>query len=541
MWQTLSSLLNNSPVLLSVIISLGILIGKIKVFNFSLDSAGILFVALLFGHFGFLLPSDFLTLGMMFFLYSVGMEAGPTFFHSFRKEGVRLSMGAALIVLSGMTITLIYSWIANIPADTAAGMFAGSLTSTPGLAVAVELTSASKAPAAYGLTYSFGILGLVLFIKLGSKILQSKITSATKQLEQEEKENYPPIHYHHIQLSNPNLFGVQIKNTGLAKIAPVVISRLLRKGSSTAMVVSGETELLKGDLLRIVGTEKNVSKAELYLGKRTRKKIEFSGNLINRKILISKKNFFGHPLQSLNLAETFNVRVTRITRENVQVAPRPNFILRMGDALHILGTPESVENVTRLLGNDAHQIQTTNVFSTFLGIMLGVLLGKVSVPFPLIGSLQLGLSGGVLLAGILAGYFARTGPILWEIPWSGKHFLREAGLSLFLAVVGTSSGAHFMETIESEGLSLFMGGILVTLFTIIFAWIILRKFLHINPIRALGVLSGGMTSTPGLAAATSVSDHPQLGMAYAGVYPVALVMMIISMKILLFLLLLIKL
>lgn len=533
MWQAFLSFLHNSPVLLTIIITLGIVFGKIKIFNFTFDSAGILFVALFFGHFGFLLPNDFLTLGMMFFLYSVGIEAGPTFFHSFRKEGLRLSMGAAWLVFSGMSATLLFAWWNNIPADTAAGMFAGSLTSTPGLAVAVELTSASTAPSAYGLTYTFGILGVVLFVKLAAKFLHNPLVRATDDLEKEESEKYPPVHHHHIALSNPNLYGVRVKDIGLASVALVVISRLLRKGSKTAIMVTGETELRNGDKLRIVGTEDDLAKAELYLGKKTRQKIEFGGDFVNRKILVSKKNVVGRPLRSLNLAEAFNVQVTRITRENMQVAATPGFVLRMGDALHILGAPESVENVTRILGNNAHQIQATNVFSTFLGILLGVLIGKISLPLPVIGSLQLGISGGVLMAGILAGYFARSGPILWEIPWSGKKFLREVGLSLFLAVVGTSAGAHFMQTIKSEGLSLFLGGVFITVFSLVVGWLFLWKVLKINLIKALGVLSGGMTSTPGLAAAASVSDHPQLGMAYSGVYPVALVMMIVCIKLLL--------
>lgn len=531
-----SPLLQNGPVLLTVIITLGILLGNIKVFHFSLDSAGIIFVALFFGHYGFLLSQDFLTLGLMLFLYSVGIEAGPTFFYSFRKDGLRLNLAATLVVLSGVLATIVFSLLANISVDTAAGMFAGSLTSTPGLAVAVELTSPQKAPAAYGLTYSFGIIGVVLFVKLLPRFLTKQLPLAEQELDKEEKERFPRILYHNIILNNPNLYGVKIKDIGLKAIAPVVISRLLRQGDRNAVMVSGETPLQKGDRMRIVGSEKDLTKAELYLGKKTTQKIEFGGDLVNKKILVSKKNFVGQRLKNLNLAETFNVQVTRITRANTEMTADANFILRMGDSLHVLGAPESIQNVIRLLGDDAHKIQATNVFSTFLGLLIGVILGQISFPLPFVGSIQLGLSGGVLFAGILVGYLGRSGPVLWEVPWSGKKFLREVGLALFLAVVGTSAGEHFVDTVKGEGLLLFSGGIFITIFSLSVSWFIVRPILKINIIKMFGVLTGGMTSTPGLAATSSVSTNPQLAMSYASVYPVSLVMMIVSMKLLIFVL-----
>lgn len=533
MLNAISQLLHNGPILLTVIVTLGILLGKIEIFHFSLDSSGIIFVALIFGHFGYLLPQDFLTLGIMLFLYSVGIEAGPKFFHSFRKEGLTLNIGAAFVVLSGFVATLLFAFVANIPADTAAGMFAGSLTSTPGLAVAVEMTSAQHAPAAYGLTYSFGIIGVVLFAKLMPKIFRMDIKAAEQELEQEEKEKFPPISYHHVLLNNPNLYGIKVKSIGLSSVANVVISRLKRNDSKHAVMVNGETQLQKGDLLRLVGTDVELSKAEMYLGKKTRQKIEFGGGeAINKKILVSKKNFVGQVLSQMNLTETFNVQVTRVTRQNVQMTANPHLRLRMGDALHVLGKPESVQNVIRLLGNDAHKIQATDVFSTFLGLLLGALISQISIPLPFLGFIKPGLSGGILIAGILAGYFGRSGPVLWEMPWAGKKFLREIGLSLFLAVVGTSAGAKFFATIEAQGLLLFGGGIFVTVFSLASGWFILRKILKVNLVKAFGVLTGGMTSTPGLAAATSLSSNPQLAMAYAGVYPSALVTMIVSMKLL---------
>ena len=527
------TLLSNSVFLLFAIIILGEGLGHIRVKSFSFGSAAIIFVAMAFGHFGYMLPSEFQTLGLVLFIYSVAVTAGPGFFTSFKKQGVNLAIGAVTIIVLAGFMTILCCWLFNFDVSTGAGLFAGALTSSPGLAVAVEAVEGNAA-AAYGVTYAGGIISVIVFVNLLPKILQIDLKSEEMSMGKERTENNPPFTFHHVEVTNTNLFGNKIIDLKLKEIAPVVLTRLLRRDAKEPILVTGETVLCEGDKLRIAGREKDLARIELFLGKPVDGEIAFNKILTKKSIIVSKSSAAGHTVGFLNLRETFGVQATRITRNEIDLPASSTTKLHLGDIIHVVGEENALKNVSRILGNDVKQTYKVNLLPILIGLVAGFILGQVPFNLPLIGHFSLGVTGGVLVSGLILGYLYKTGPFIWEMPTTANSFIRELGLMFFLATVGTKTGATILETITSQGAELIVAGLVVTITPMIACVALCKYVLKIPFLRTLGVLTGGMTSTPGLAAVTSYTNSSYPSSAYATVYPVGLIGMIIGTKVLVY-------
>lgn len=523
-------LLGNPVFLLLVVILAGEAVGRVRLGAFSLGSSAILFVALVFGDLGYVLPLDFQELGLLLFIYSIGLEAGPGFVSSFRSMGLRLTAGALTIVCTGLLAALGCSLLLDLDADTTAGVLAGALTSTPGLAVAVENAGAGGAPAAYGVTYVFGVVGVIVWVKLLPRLLRIEPRADEEALAAEEQADHPVMTFRHLKLTNPNLFGRTVAEIGLQRVARVTITRLLRAGATEPVLVYGDTRLADGDRLRVVGRPDDLDKVSLFLGHAIEDSIQFNRVLTSRTIVLSKRELVGTTLGVLNLRTTCNVQVSRIVRSGVELPPDANLRLHMGDVLHVVGGERSLRNVSRVFGNDIGAAFAPSLLSILAGLLLGVLAGQLPLYFPFVGEFVLGSAGGVLLAGLVLGRLHNTGPFLWSVPAPTNGFLRDLGLMLFLATVGTRAGATIVPTVETQGLPLLLAGGAVTLAPLVVGTLVGRRLLGLPLLRLLGVLTGGMTSTPGLAATTTISAKPYASTAYATVYPAALMGMILAVK-----------
>lgn len=525
-------LLSNHIFLLLLITLLGMALGRLRYKSFSLGSSGIIFVALVFGHFGFTLPTDFQTLGLVLFIYSIGLQAGPGFLHSLRSGGLQLTLGTFAIIAIGFVTTLIASWIFGFDAGVAAGLFAGALTSTPGLAVAVEMAGSAGAPAAYGLTYFFGVTGVILFIQLLPKLMRVSIQGEEEKLNEEIAKANLPFTFHHIELTNPNVFDRKVKDLGLSGIAPVVITRLLRPGADEPELVGADTVLRAGDHLRIAGREPDLEKIQLFLGRPIEQEFEFDRAFAKKYIVVSKRNVIGMSLKQLNCREVFNVQLARITRNGIDLPATQNLRLHMGDTVHAIGDSRALENVAKIFGNNVEEMHTISLLPIFIGLLAGFLVGKIPLFIPFGGTFYLGTTGGVLVSGILLSNLYKSGPFIWEIPATANSFIRELGLVLFLATIGTQTGATILTTLSRQGFDLFIAGIAVTLVSLGSSVFICRSMLRLPYLPMLGVITGSMTSTPGLAAATDQSATHYASSAYATVYPAALIGMILFTKLL---------
>jgi len=466
------------------------------------------------------------------FIYSIGLQAGPGFLRSLKSSGLKLTIGALGIIATGFLTVLTAAWIFKFDASVAAGLFAGALTSTPGLAVAVEMAGSAGAPAAYGLTYFFGVIGVILFVQLLPKLMKISIAEEEQMLNEEISKANLPFSILHIELTNPNIFGKQVKELRIGAIAPVVITRLLREGASEPELVGAETELKQGDHLRIIGRHEDLAKIQLFLGSPIEKEIEFDRVLTKKYILVSKESVVGMSIAQLNCRELFNVQISRITRNGIDLPVTKTLRLHMGDTLHAVGDSRSLKNLAKVCGDNVKELYSINLLPIFIGLFLGFVLGMIPLYLPFAGKFTLGTTGGVLVAGILLSNLYKTGPFIWEIPSTANSFIRELGLILFMATVGTKTGATILTTLSAHGAQLFFCGIAVTLIPLITAIIICRVFLKLPFLRMLGIMTGAMTSTPGLASVSTLSNTHYASSSYATVYPVALIGMILFTKLL---------
>lgn len=525
-------LLHNPIFLLLLVIILGDAIGRLRLLNFQFGTSAIVFVALAFGHAGFVLPKEFQTLGLVLFIYSVGLQAGPGFLSSFKSHGLRQTLGASSMVVAAFLTSAVLCLALGFDAGTGAGLLAGAMTSTPGLAVAVEMADPSAAASAYGLTYTFGVLSVIVFVKLLPRVLGIDIAAEEQALRRQISEQHPPLMHHHVKVTNRNLFGKRIKDIHLREVAPVTITRLLRLGGSEPELVSGETELREGDRLRVVGRQADLETVELFIGEKVDEEVAFDRVLVHRDIVVSKRQAAGQPIAALNPRTVFNVQIARVCRSGMELPATAETRLHVGDTLRVVGDARSVSNMAKLLGNDVEATFTASVLAILLGLFVGFLVGQIPFPLPWVGTFKLGTTGGVLLAGLVLSGLYKTGPVIWAVPSTTNHFLRDLGLMLFLATVGTAAGATIVDTLRTQGLGLFLAGIAVSIVPLVLSVVVCRYVLKLPFLRMLGVVAGGMTSTPGLAAASSVSSTAFASSAYATVYPVALIGMIVVAKLL---------
>jgi putative transport protein len=523
----------SSPVfLLFAILLCGEVVGRIRFRSFSLGTTAILIVALGFGYYGQVLPQLVQTLGLTLFIYSIGLQAGPGFVSSLRATGLRLSLGAAAVVFLGFVTCLGVCLLLGYGPGMGAGILAGALTSTPGLAAAIELTGDPATASAYGVTYLFGVVGVVLCIKLLPAILRVNVQREEAAVRAEAVTGHPPLAVHHLVVNNPNVFGKSVRTLALRDVAAVTLTRIQPSGASSATLVTADTILEEGDRVRVVGTERDLEKVHLLVGRRTDEEILFSEDLAARAIIVSSKKVVGKRLASLNLIEVFNVRISRIHRNGFDLTPSPEMRIRQGDVATVVGHQSSVANVGKLFGDDLESTYAADVFALVAGILVGFVVGRIPIPVPVVGEIRLGVTGGVLIAGIVLGGLYNTGRVIWALPGPANQLLRQLGLMFFLAAVGTGAGATIVPTLRSHGAALLFSGIVVTVVPLVGGVLLCRRALGLHLFHTLGVISGGMTSTPGLAAAATLSTGHAASAAYATVYPTALVTMIICSKLL---------
>ena len=347
--------------------------------------------------------------------------------------------------------------------------------------------------------------------------------------EQEEQANYPKVMSANFIVENVNIDGKSLSRINLREIANATLSRVMH--NDIAVTPSKDTILNLGDRVRAVGTDEALERVRLIIGKRTDEEIPLSKGYDVQWVLVSNKNVAHKTVEQINLLENYNANITRIRRSGIDIVPKPKSQIRFGDKLMIACDTESMEEVMRFLGNNAKRLSETDFLPIALGIVFGILLG--SLKLPLFGGLSfsLGLTGGVLAAAIILSQIGKTGPIIWTMSGSANQLLRRLGLLFFLSAIGTEAGSHFFATISQYGIKLFLVSAIITIVPLVVGTIVGKVFFRINFLLLLGTLAGGMTSTPGLAAIDPMSDCNTPQIAYATVYPIALVFVIICAQI----------
>jgi len=522
-------LFSSSYFVLFLIIVIGFIIGRIKIKGISLDVSAVIFVALVFGHFGLVVPKDFQNLGLVLFIFTIGIQAGPSFFESFKKNGRELAILATILIVSSGIITFCIFYFFGLDKNLVIGLLNGALTSTPGLAAAIDSTGSPLASIGYGIGYPFGVIGVILFVSFLPKILRLNIKEEEKKYKQEITTDFPEILKKHFIVENENVIGKTLGELNIRFMTKAVISRIMQ--NNIVLVPDSKIIFQKGDIIKAVGTKEALERIKILIGSETITEIPTDTNYDVRSILVTNKDVVKKTLGQLNILDTYHATITRIRRSGINISPSPSSKLQFGDKLVVVCHKDNMKDVSRIFGDDTSKLSSTDFLPIATGIILGILVGKISLNFDNF-SFSLGLTGGILMVALVLGRTGKTGPILWTMTGAANQLLRQFGLLFFLAAVGTSAGTSLVETFQKYGLELFIYGIIITMLPMIITTVIARYILKLNILTLLGTLTGSMTSTPGLAAVDNMVDVDAPAIAYATVYPIAMVLLIIVVQIL---------
>ena len=499
-----ADLLNSSYFALFLIVALGFMLGRIKIKGLSLDVSAVIFIALLFGHFGVIIPKELGNFGLVLFIFTIGIQAGPGFFDSFRSKGKTLIIITLLIICSAALTAVGLKYAFDIDTPSVVGLIAGALTSTPGLAVAIDSTHSPLASIAYGIAYPFGVIGVILFVKLLPRIMRIDLDKEARRLEKERRSQFPELTTCLFRVTNPAVFDRSLMQINARAMTGAVISR--HKHNEQIAIPTAQTILHEGDYIQAVGSEEALNQLAVLVGEREEGELPLVDMQEIESLLLTKKDMINKQLGDLNLMKNF-------------------------DKLMVVGEKDGIKGVARLLGNDTKQLSDTDFFPIALGIVLGVLFGKLNISFSDSLSFSPGLTGGILMVALFLSAIGKTGPILWSMSGPANQLLRQLGLLLFLAEVGTSAGRNLMATFQESGWLLFGVGAAITLVPMLVAVCVGLFVFKINILDLLGTITGGMTSTPGLAAADSMTDSNIPSVAYATVYPIAMVFLILIIQV----------
>ncbi len=521
--------ISTSYVAFFLIVAIGIVIGNIKIKGISLDISAIIFVALIFGHYGIQLPKIFQEIGLILFMFSVGIQAGPGFFDSFRKKGAQLITLAVLVSVSGAITAIVLGYAFDVDFHIAVGLFTGALTSTSGLAAAIESTNSPMASIGFGIAYPFGVLGVILFARLSNKLFRVSIKEEEQKYLDEVHEDHPFLQYKNFIVENENACDIPLKELKLPDISHTNISKIYHRGQ--LVLPTANAVLKKGDLVRACGTEEDLKKLNFILGNETDQSIPESTKFSVRKFLVTNKQVLGITLGHLRQLHSQQATITSIRRSGIDIMPSANTKLRFGDKITVIYPEENQKKIGEVVGDSRKKLDELNFLPIALGILIGILVGKLRIPLWGDYSFSLGMTGGILITAIILSKIGKTGNIVWNISGTINMFLRKLGLIFFLAAVGTNAGEQLVSTIQENGLELFLLGAIITIIPMLMTVIIGHYVLKINFLTLIGALTGSMTSTPALTAVEPMTDTNAPQVAYATVYPFALVMLIIVSQI----------
>ena len=518
----------------------GLAIGNVSVAGINLGIAGVLFSGILFGHFGLEINHGTLEFlrdfGLILFVYSIGTQVGPGFFSSFKKQGIQLNLLAAAVVLGGVAVTLGVARLAGFDIATAVGMYAGAVTNTPSLAAAqqtlgaVSPEAANSASVGYALAYPGAILGIILTMILIRRIFRAQ--AAQDLLAVHADKAASALINASITVENKNLEGLKIKDIPALDQLGVVVSRFYHGGQLG--VAHDDTVIHAGDVLLAVGLEESVKKFTLVVGSRSEMDLKkLPSQIIHSRVIVTHKEVIGKTLDEIGLEAQYDVAATRVARADVEFLVSDSYVLQFADNLVIVGSEAAVARAAALLGNSPKDLNHPQLIPAFIGIAAGVLLGSIPISIPgLSAPVKLGLAGGPLIMAIVLSYVQHIGPLNWYLPPAGNLMLRELGIVLFLACVGLKAGGKFFETlINGNGLQIVLFSLLITVLPIIIVGIFAKARLKLNYLSLCGALAGSMTDPPALAFSNAMSPSNLSAMSYATVYPLVMILRVISAQV----------
>ncbi len=540
----------HSIFVLCIAIAVGIFLGsKLKIKGITLGITWILFCAIACSHFGMtldpLVESFAKDLGLILFVYSIGLQVGPGFFSSFGKGGLSLNMLAAGIVFLGCLTAYIIHVASGVDIATMTGVLFGAVTNTPGLGAAQQayqdITGFSNPDIAsgYAMAYPLGVVGIIFSLLLIRWIFGVKLEKEEEAVKAAKGEE-PQVSSFDMKLTNPQIDGIRVRDLKLLTHVNIVVSRILDTTGSEYMP-DADTILHVGDKVRFVGDVQN-ERTIMLLGEKTEvpwEEKEKDIHLVNRHIIVTKPKMNGKRIGDLKVRAAYHITITRIRRAGIELLATPDLILQMGDRLTVVGEQEAVDKVAQVFGNSTKKLDAPNLASLFFGIVLGVALGSLPIMLPgLSQPFKLGIAGGSLIIAILMGAFGTKWGLVTYTTTSANLMIREIGIALFLAAVGFGAGKTFIPTLLGGGYVWIGYGVLITLLPLLIIGVIGRLWMKLDYFTLMGLIAGSTTDPPALAYATSQSSvNDRAAVAYSTVYPLTMFLRVLTgqLMILLFL------
>lgn len=536
-------LVENQLLALVSIMSIGLLLGRIKIFGFRLGVAAVLFVGLAFSTIepDITVPPLIYIVGLALFVYTIGLESGPDFFKSLKSTGLRnngLALGA---IVSTTALAWLLIKLFNLEPATGAGMLTGALTNTPAMAAVVDaLPSLIDADSgavhhilelpvvAYSLTYPLGVLVVILTIAIYGAIMkvdhQKEATDAGVWIQE--------LHGRRIQVTRDDLPA--ISNIPALLDLDVIVSRVERGGDEEQFIPEEGDRTRLGDILTVVGSDDELERAEALIGEFTTGDPYGAVDLNYRRIFVSDESMVGIPLSKLR-NRLSGMMITRIRRGDSDLIAHPEMELQLGDRVRVVAPADRIDEATHIFGDSYKRLADFNLIPLMVGLALGVLVGMVEFPLPGGSVLSLGSAGGPLLVALVLGAQSRTGKVVWQIPYSANLALRQLGITMFLAAIGTTAGVGFRSAMgDPESLLIIGVGALFTLFMCLTVLIVGHAIMGIPFGETAGILAGTQTHPAVLSYVSETTKNELPAMGYTSVYPLAMVAKIIAAQSLLF-------
>ncbi len=540
--------------LYAIVISVGVLLGKVKFCGISLGVTFVLFAGILAGHIGFTGPTEILTFiqdfGLILFVFCIGLQVGPGFFESFRKGGVTLNLLATTTILLNVLVMFACYYIFfdtsdpnNLPMMV--GTLYGAVTNTPGLGAANEALNAifpnGDAPSianGYACAYPLGVVGIIGATIAIRYITRTRLEQEEKELEAEEAANPHAKPYDFtLKVTNKFIAGRNMQEISQFLNRDIVCTRIHHNGG--LHTPTRDTVLNLDDEVRIVCAESDKDAVQAFIGPQIENPVwedeekEENQLMVSRRIVVTNPAMNGKTLGKMHFSSVYRVNVTRISRQGMDLFASRNHHFHVGDRIMVVGREENVERVAKLMGDSVKRLDHPNIATIFIGILVGILFG--SIPFVVPGMpvpLKLGIAGGPLIVAILIGRFGYRMKLVTYTTTSANMMLRELGLALFLASVGIKAGAGFWETVVAgDGVKYVYTGFLITIIPIFIIGTIARLRYHFNYFTIMGMIAGTYTDPPALAYANASCSREAPAIGYSTVYPLSMFLRILTAQI----------
>ena len=526
-------------IVLALTIAIGLLLNRIKFGSVSLGVTWVLFVGIILSHFGLTINPEIChfikEFGLILFVYSIGIQVGPSFISSLRDGGIKLNMLAMLIIFLGCCICYGIHVITGEDLTTMVGVLSGAVTNTPGLGAAQSVAGekASTMATAYAVAYPLGVVGIILSMLIIRWVFRIKID---REASKATRSDAPRTVRVDVRVTNHAIFGKTIEEISRITRSNFVVARIFDH-ENQQRIASGQTQLQENDILRIVVSSQEVELVQSLIGDVVKVDAaewgSASAHLEKRRIVVTKPELNGKHIGDLHIRENYHVTITRVVRAGIELVATYELRLQMGDVVVVVGRANDLDQVSTILGNSVKRLDRPNLFPIFIGMFLGVLFGSIPIAIPGIPMpVKLGLAGGPLIVAILLAKYGPKFKLVTFTTNSANMMIREIGISLFLAAVGLGAGKGFVEAIANGGYWWILFGFAITVLPLLIVGIVARKAMKMDYFSLMGLMSGAMTDPPALAYANTVATNDRAAVAYATVYPLTMFLRIFTAQIL---------